>query len=89
MSHDQVRKCFKKFGPNLALDNINLDIKQGEFVFLVGPSGAGKSTLLRILTHEVIPSTGKVLINNVDITKLRDSEIPKHRKKNWLYLSRF
>lgn len=71
----------KKFGSINALDEIDLEIKQGEFVFLVGPSGAGKSTLLRILTKEVLPSSGRILINNVDITKLKTADIPIHRRK--------
>lgn len=71
----------KKFGSTLALDEISLEIKQGEFVFIVGPSGAGKSTLLRILTHELLPSLGKVTVNNKDISKLRDNEIPSLRRK--------
>ncbi len=71
----------KKFGSTAALEDINLEIKQGEFVFLVGPSGAGKSTLLRILTKEVNPTSGKVLVNHVDITKIKPSDIPSHRRK--------
>lgn len=71
----------KKFGSTLALEDIDLEVKQGEFIFLVGPSGAGKSTLLRILTHEYLPSTGKVMVENVDVTKIKDSEVPKLRRK--------
>lgn len=71
----------KKYGQNLALEDISLEIKQGEFVFIVGPSGAGKSTLLRILTKEVLPTTGKIMVGNIDITKLKDKDIPSLRRK--------
>ena len=71
----------KKFGSSTALDNISLEIKQGEFVFIVGPSGAGKSTLLRILTKEVQPTSGKVMVGNVDITKIKDKDVPSLRRK--------
>ena len=72
----------KKFSSSItALDGINLEITSGEFVFLVGPSGAGKSTLLRLLTREVLPSSGKILVDYVDITKIKSEDIPKHRRK--------
>ena len=71
----------KKFGSSLALDNISLEIKQGEFVFIVGPSGAGKSTLLKILTREFLPSSGKVMVNHTDITKIKDRDVPQFRRK--------
>ncbi len=71
----------KKFGSTLALDDISLEIKQGEFVFIVGPSGAGKSTLLRILTRELLPTTGKIMVGNIDITKTPDRDVPNLRRK--------
>lgn len=72
----------KKFGPNsLALDSISLEIKQGEFVFLVGPSGAGKSTLLRIMTSEIIPTSGRVVVADIELAKLKPSQIPMLRRK--------
>ena len=72
----------KKYGSQTqALEDISFEIKQGEFVFIVGPSGAGKSTLLRILTKEATPTSGKVFIGNIDIAKMKDSEIPDLRRK--------
>lgn len=72
----------KKYSSTItALDDISLEIKQGEFVFLVGSSGAGKSTLLRLLTHEALPTSGKIMISNKDIAKLKNSDIPNYRRK--------
>lgn len=72
----------KKFSSNItALEDINLEIGNGEFVFLVGPSGAGKSTLLRLLAREYLPTTGKILVDEKDISKLKPNEIPYYRRK--------
>lgn len=71
----------KKFGSTTALDNVSLEIKQGEFVFIVGPSGAGKSTFLHVLTKEAVPSSGKILIGHQDITRLKDKDIHSLRRK--------
>ncbi len=60
----------KKFGSTIALDNIDLDIKAGELFFLLGPSGCGKSTLLRLIAGLHDPTSGKVLFNDRDVTRL-------------------
>ncbi len=72
---------FKEY-PNgsLALQSLNLQIEDGEFVFLVGSSGAGKSTLLKLLIREEEATRGKIIINGTDITSLRKSKIPKLRR---------
>ena len=63
-----------------ALSNINIHIDKGEFVFNVGPSGAGKSTFVKILTHELVPETGSVIVNNIKINKLKPSKVPYYRR---------
>lgn len=72
----------KVYGDNeVVLDNVNLAIKKGEFVSLVGLSGAGKSTLMRILTKELKPTAGKILVDGVDLEDIKDKDIPYFRRK--------
>ncbi len=63
-----------------ALSNINLSITNGEFVFLVGASGAGKTTAVKLITKEIEPSQGEIIVNGKDITKLKKKEIPYYRR---------
>jgi cell division transport system ATP-binding protein len=63
-----------------ALSNIDLSIKKGEFVFIVGPSGAGKSTLVKLILKEENPTEGKICLNGMDITKVKNRKIPYIRR---------
>ena len=76
----QLRNVYKKYKDNYALQNINLDIMSSEFVFLTGPSGAGKSTLMKLLYREEIPTSGTVMIGNINIAKLPNDRVPNIRR---------
>lgn len=65
---------------SLALSNINFEVEKGDFLFLVGSSGAGKSTMIKLLIREEEVTRGKILIDNIDITKLPKRKIPKLRR---------
>lgn len=78
ITFDQVTK---KFGSVAALEDISLEIDEGELVFLTGSSGAGKTTLVRLLLREFKPDQGKILIEGKDISSLKSSEIPLYRRK--------
>jgi cell division transport system ATP-binding protein len=64
-----------------ALENIDVDIDKGEFVFLVGASGSGKSTFLRLILREQRPSTGKVFVAGRELNKLHSWKIPAMRRQ--------
>lgn len=63
-----------------ALNNVSLDIKKGEFVFIVGKSGAGKSTLTRMIIAEAMPTEGEVIVGGTCVNKLTRKEIPYFRR---------
>ena len=68
-------------GGSVALQKVNIHIEPGEFVFVVGPSGAGKSTFIKMLFREVLPTTGSIFVNGVDILSLTPKEIPYMRRQ--------
>jgi len=65
----------------IALKNVNLTLKQGDFVTIAGPSGSGKTTLLNLIGCIDIPSDGKILLEGEDITKIKESDRVKIRRK--------
>lgn len=80
ISLEKVSKIYKTGEVEYrALDKINLEINQGEFVVILGPSGAGKSTLLNLLGGMDRPTSGKIVVNQVDISKFTDRQLTKFR----------
>ena len=75
---DDVSKTFSDGVP--ALSNINLKVKQGEFVFIVGVSGAGKSTLIKLLLRELKADSGTAYVNGYNLMTIRHGKIPKFRR---------
>ena len=76
---ENVRKVYDSSN-TLALDNVSLTINDGEFVFLVGPSGSGKTTLMKLITGELRPTTGTVIINDYDMSTIKRRKLPKMRR---------
>lgn len=71
-------------GENLvkAIDNANIDIKEGEFVAIVGKSGSGKSTLLHMMVDLIIQQKERIYINDKDIFSLKEEELAIFRRRN-------
>jgi cell division transport system ATP-binding protein len=77
----ELRNVSKKFANgHVALNNISLNIDNGEFVFLIGSSGAGKSTIIKLLMKEHETDSGKIIVQGKDITKLKRAQIPYLRR---------
>ena len=75
MSGLAIKDVTKQFGDFKAVDNVNLSVPHGTFVCLLGPSGCGKTTLLRMIAGLEEPSTGAIVIDGDDITK-----VPTHKR---------
>lgn len=79
MSIKVINEC-KKYGDVIANNNINFNIDTGEFVVILGQSGAGKSTLLNILGGIDVPTSGQIIVDNIDISKLSEAELINYRR---------
>jgi hypothetical protein len=75
---ENVSKTFER--GKRALKHVNLRIADGEFVFITGRSGAGKSTLIRLLTKEIEPSEGRLLVNDIELGSMPRRRIPNYRR---------
>ena len=71
----------KIFEPDIAaLVDININIEQGEFVYIIGQTGSGKSTFLRLITRELLPSRGTVAVGDFDLRRMRSADVPYYRR---------
>ncbi len=64
-----------------AITDVNFKVEQGEFVFLIGPSGSGKTTIIKMLIRDEVPSSGKIIFNDRDITKISRDSVYKLRRE--------
>ncbi len=78
----QLYKVCKRYPEGVtALQDITFQIEKGEFVFVTGPSGAGKTTLLKLLFRQERPTSGQIVIDGRNLTKLPKGQIPLFRRR--------
>ncbi|TFE03901.1 cell division ATP-binding protein FtsE [Jeotgalibacillus salarius] len=77
----QMNEVYKKY-PNgiMAANGFDVKIQSGEFVYVVGPSGAGKSTFIKMIYREEKPTKGNIMVNGIDIAKLKSKRVPYLRR---------
>ncbi|MGN7407785.1 MULTISPECIES: cell division ATP-binding protein FtsE [unclassified Sporosarcina] len=78
----KMKNVYKKYSNGVvAANGINIDINNGEFVYVVGPSGAGKSTFIKMMYREESPTSGQIFIDGTDLSSLKNKEIPYLRRQ--------
>ena len=78
---EQVSKVFSEGTPdeNAAIKNINLRVNEGDFITIIGSNGAGKTTLFNLIAGTIFPSEGRILVNDVDVTK-----VPEYKRAKYI-----
>src|SRR5438876_9180492 len=85
-----IQHVFKTYPTGTeALRDINLEVPEGDFLFLVGPSGAGKSTMVRLLIREEKPSKGKIFVDGIELGRMKRRRLPYYRRKVGLVFQDF
>src|SRR3989337_3036464 len=84
-----IKQLNYKFNWEESLDNLSLDVKQGEFMALMGPSGSGKTTLLNLIAGIDKPTSGKVVVAETEISNLGESALAKWRSDNVGFIFQF
>ncbi len=85
----ELKGLTKKFDENLVLDHIDAKINRSEVITLIGPSGTGKSTLIRNLNMLDTPTSGSVIVEGQDITKIKDKQLDSVREKMGMVFQSF
>src|ERR687896_405078 len=89
----QVRELFKSYHRDSleipVLRNINLEISRGEFIAFMGPSGSGKTTLLDLIAGIDKPTSGRILIDDVDVAELNETDLARWRSRNVGFIFQF
>lgn len=82
-----VQDIFMDYSPNTrALDGVTLDVKKGEWATIMGPSGGGKTTLLNIIGCLEKPTKGRVVVEDTEVTRLREKELTRFRRENFGFI---
>ena len=76
---DNVSYTFKKGG---GVTNVNLDINESEFVFMIGPTGSGKTTMLRLIYMDILPQVGNIVVNKFTSSGMKPKKLPKLETKD-------
>jgi cell division transport system ATP-binding protein len=77
----KFKNVTKRFGVVAALDGVSFEVKKGEFVFITGPSGSGKTTILKLILGQIMPNSGDVIVDGVNLRSSKSSDIPLFRQK--------